>query len=527
MAPAELARLIRERKQAILTRWEQQVRTAGVARGLSRPALIDSMPRLIDELAHAAEPSGSEVEVGTTTIEHAQQRLELGYELGQLHAEYEALRLARAEELHACGEKGTLSDWIPLNRLIASSVADVTHRFARARERKLRALERISTDAIQADDLEQMLQRAIDVLSEVVPEVDEVTILLREGNALHVRASRGLQEEIARSFTLAIGEGFAGTIAATREPLLLHDAGHDPLVKSDVIRELGLRAMYGIPLLDGGEVVGVAHMGSRLAYDFQQEDMILFRSIANRVGAFIAARRVHERERAIDALRDRFIGMLAHDLRQPINAISTSVRVLLKGNLDTPGRRAAERIDRATGRMSRLVGDVLDFTRARLAGGIPLNVVPTDLAECVHGAIEECRLAHPDRTIEFRQQIHSPVFCDSDRIAQCIANLVGNALEHGDPAKPVDVSVTERGDDAIVSVHNEGAPIPAELLPHLFEPFRRGAGNGGSSGGLGLGLYIANAIVVAHGGGIEVRSDAAGGTRFNVRLPKRGPQGDG
>ncbi len=523
MKGPELGELIRTCKPAILARWENEVRRQAIARALPRPVLYDSMPELLDRLAQASELGVDAVDLGESASAHAEQRIELGYDIARLVAEYAALRIAVMDELNERAGDIPLSAWQPLSRVIEEAVCDVTVRFARARDRKLRALERISTETLRGESTDEMLRNILDVLAEAMTEVDEVTILLREGAELRVRESIGLTEEVARGFCVAIGEGFAGSIAASRAPLLLHDAAHDPIVKSDVIRAMGLRALYGVPLIDGDEVIGVVHMGSIHAYEFQQEDLILFRSIANRVASIVALQRTRERERAIDELRDRFIGMLAHDLAQPTNAVMGAVRLLQKrATLDEGDRRAVDRIERATERMSRMVRDVLDFTRARLAGGIPVDTSWVDLGETVRNVCDEARLANPGRALDVRITLQSRVCCDADRIMQCLSNLLGNAIKHGDPRSPVVVSAEEDAQDAILCVKNEGKPIPPGLLPHIFDPFRRGEDDARSGSGLGLGLYIAKAIVVAHGGSIEVLSDEEDGTRFVVRLPRRG-----
>ncbi|HEX8791266.1 MAG TPA: ATP-binding protein [Polyangiaceae bacterium] len=517
-----LGRLIRDHKSAILDAWERRVRETDVAHDLPRPLLYDSMPELLDRLAGAAEDGADAGKLGESATEHAQQRLELGYDIAELVAEYAALRVTLVDVLCEHAPDVPIAGFRQLNRVIEAAVCDVTSRFSSARERKLRALERISTETLRGGSLDEMLRSTIDVLAEAVPDVDEVTILLREGNELQVRASRGLQQEVDRGFCVSMGEGFAGKVAATRAPVFLRDATSDPLVKSDVIRESRLHALYGVPLVDGGEVFGVIHMGSRTAQSFPKEDLLLFGSLANRVATIVATQRTMDRERAIDELRDRFIGMLAHDLVQPINAVLNSVRLVqARGQLDDVDRKAIDRVARMTERMSRLVHDVVDFTRARLAGGIPVDVSWVDLAELVRNVCDEAHLANPGRVVELRLALRSRVCCDADRIAQCLSNLVSNALKHGDPGGRVVVGAEESPSDAIIVVKNEGAPIPSRLLPLIFDPFRRGEDDTRSGSGLGLGLYIAKAIVIAHGGSVEVLSDAAEGTRFVVRLPRK------
>ncbi len=514
-----LASLIREHKDATLDRWKQLVRARPIARPLSEPCLIDSIPGLLDRLADAVR-EGSDLPAAETerhAREHAQERLELGYELGQLIGEYSDLRTALFQVLRDVSSDVSVAAWETLNGIIDTTMGRVMERYSRAREKKLQLLEQISSEPLAAKSVEELLRRLLDVMVQVTPEVDTVTILLREGESLQVRASFGFEDEIHRSFVIAVGDGFAGTIAATRKPLLVHDAARDPVVKSDVVRER-LRAIYGVPLIDAqGNLLGVAHMGSRTAYDFQPEDLILFRALANRATTLIESREASDRLLANEQQREGFIAILGHDLRTPLNAVVGSAQVLLAhGKLEEEDRAIVNRIARAGGRMSRLVTDILDFARARLGSGIPLNPVRVNLDDIVRTCAEELRLEHPGRTVNVTATIRSPVCCDPDRVAQIVTNLVGNALRHG-LGGPVEVRVDETKSDALISVHNDGPPIPAKLLPNLFQPFHHGDGLPQS---LGLGLFITQAITVAHVGSIEVKSEEGQGTTFVVRLPK-------
>jgi signal transduction histidine kinase len=172
--------------------------------------------------------------------------------------------------------------------------------------------------------------------------------------------------------------------------------------------------------------------------------------------------------------------------------------------------------------MARLVADLLDFTRTRVGQGIPLRTAWTDLAEVVGTTADEASTGTAQGRVRCAINLRSRVCCDPDRVAQVVSNLVANALRHGATDAPVDVRLGEERDDAVLRVHNEGPPIPRELLPHLFEPFRRAAGDPVS--GVGLGLFIARAVVLAHGGTMEVTSEPGRGTTFTVRLPKEGPR---
>jgi signal transduction histidine kinase len=227
-----------------------------------------------------------------------------------------------------------------------------------------------------------------------------------------------------------------------------------------------------------------------------------------------------ERAEANDAFKQMFLGILGHDLRNPLNGVLTNARTMtMRGDLSADTKSRLERIVSSGLRMKRMIDQLLDLTRARLADGIPVDRTEQDLAPLVSRIVDEIRAANSSRTIELKSDGSCLFRVDADRFEQVISNLVGNAVAHGDPARPIRVDLIERGPVTIFSVHNWGAPIGADLLPLIFDPFRRAKHSPGRADGLGLGLYIAERIVSAHGGKIEVASSAETGTRFEVVLP--------
>jgi len=193
-----------------------------------------------------------------------------------------------------------------LNQAIDRAVNASIERYTRARDRTLEALDRISNAALESPTLDDFLNRLLTVLVETTPAVETCTILLREGDRLRVRASIGLDHEVRDRVTQAIGEGFAGTIAATRQPLGLSNAADDPIIRRPAIRAAGIRALYGVPLANGDEVIAVAHMGSRTANTFSKQDKRLFAAMANRATTAIFQHLLREEaDRATAALRER------------------------------------------------------------------------------------------------------------------------------------------------------------------------------------------------------------------------------
>lgn len=173
-------------------------------------------------------------------------------------------------------------------------------------------------------------------------------------------------------------------------------------------------------------------------------------------------------------------------------------------------------------RMTRIIGDLLDFTRVRMGGGMPMTVQWINAYEICKKVVDEFRIPHPDRHFTVSVEGDLSVCWDPSRISQVLSNLIGNAIDHGDPAGPITVSVRGRDSDVRLSVHNTGPAIDPAFQAEIFNPFRRGeqAREGKDTSGLGLGLYIAYQIAVGHGGTIQVHSDDENGTTFTVELPR-------
>lgn len=227
---------------------------------------------------------------------------------------------------------------------------------------------------------------------------------------------------------------------------------------------------------------------------------------------------LHERTETL-RLNEMFVAVLGHDLRNPLGAILTAATLLQRSLKEEINQKATMQIVNSGKRMGRLIDDMLDLARARLAGGIALTHAPTSLDEIVQRVVQECQAGAPECQIEISVDGDPAGVWDADRLSQVAANLIGNADRHGDHAEPVRVHVDGRNADAVVfSVANAGV-IPPEILPQIFNPFRGGKRHVGQTGGLGLGLYIVEQIVTAHGGEIVVQSVAMR-TRFTVTIPR-------
>jgi PAS domain S-box-containing protein len=266
-----------------------------------------------------------------------------------------------------------------------------------------------------------------------------------------------------------------------------------------------------------GDLIGFAKVTRDLTERRQAEEAR--RALAAEAAALAEKARTNE-------FQERFLAILGHDLRNPLGSLEMGAGLLRQRLTDPALIKVVDRMRASSLRMGRMIAQILDLTRTRLTGGMELTPQPMDLRETIAHIVEELRTIHPSREIELRSP-PLPGTWDRDRLGQVFSNLVGNALAHGDPTKPVQIDGRLEEDLVSVAVHNEGAPIPVELQSTIFNPFRRGHRDSNTSRteGLGLGLYISREVAVAHGGKIELRSSDAEGTTFQVTLPRRAAKG--
>lgn len=237
------------------------------------------------------------------------------------------------------------------------------------------------------------------------------------------------------------------------------------------------------------------------------------------VGAVMDITAAKEMTEAL-AFRDQVMGILGHDLRNPIAGILGIVGLTKLSPLSPSLLEKLDHIERSARRMSEMIEAILDFTRTRFAGRLPISPAPVDLRELCGHVVDELTAGHPGRAITVETRGDATGRWDPGRLAQVVSNLVGNALLHGDSTTPVRLSIKGDTEVVVLAVNNQGRTINEELIPVVFEPFRRGEGASARPGGIGLGLHIVKQIVTAHGGSVSVRSSAEEGTTFYVVLPR-------
>jgi len=508
-ARRSLSDFLRRNRQRVLVEWEHALGLVPAAALLDRRELREHMPALMDRLQEIAEvPEASEP--ADVHGRHAVERLREGFSLEQVAWEYTALRSVLLRLAEQDGAKLGPGALVLLNDAIDQSVVHAISGYHRARVRMLEALDRIAREGLlaEAHSLDALLHRLLGVILNSAEAVDTAVFFLCEGDSLVMRAAVGLEHELESRFVLPIGGGFAGTVARTREPLFTPSAETDPRVANPLLRLRGVKALYGLPLLYGDELIGVAKMGSRTVSDFPAEDRLILKSAVERAAAFIAHKRVAEE-------RELFLHVLGHDLRSPLHGVVLHTQLLKRQEHSPAAARTLDRVLSAAERMDRLIGDMTDFTQTRLTGTLPLKREKLDLGDLLEQIVLENK-TRGGRELRMVRVGDVAGQWDRARLVRLVVNLVNNAFAYGDPSTPVDLHVEGEDGTVVLRVHNEGPPIPAKVRAHLFEAFSRGA----KGVGTGLGLYIVQQTAHAHGGHVDVDSAAGRGTTFCVRLPR-------
>jgi phosphoserine phosphatase RsbU/P len=261
-------------------------------------------------------------------------------------------------------------------------------------------------------------------------------------------------------------------------------------------------------------------LAAYVARDRDKYERELLRS-RKRLEALVEEATQHQAEAKDRALAaEQMIGIVSHDLRNPLSAIAVATTLLNAGELSAGQERTLARIRRASERATRLISDLLDFTQARLGTGLIVTKAETRLHRAIAEVVEELTHIYPGASLKHQSSGEGVCFADVNRLAQLVGNLVSNAVAHGDPAQPITVSSTVSADSFEVTVHNHGSPIPAAAQSTIFKAMTRGSNAPVTGRSVGLGLFIVSEIAKAHGGRAEIDSSAERGTTFRTIFPR-------
>lgn len=328
-ARPRLGEFIRKHQPQIVASWTEHIRCLSPARELSDGAIVDHLPQILERVAYLIERAeeGAAARLGELPRIHAVDRLGRGFDFDQIVTEFSVLRRAILNRWEReIGDVINVQELRNLDHALDEAISQSALRYAEAREKLLKALDRVSEAALGSADLESFLQHLLRATLDGTESVDTCVVLLREGDSLRVRAAVGLEEELEQRFTLKIGEGFSGRVAADAAPVLLRHAARDELVKSDIVRSKGVRALYGVPLMRDTKVIGVAHMGSLTAFEFSEEDKLLFRTMVSRAtSGVVKAQILADLQRAETA--QRFLAEASKELSESLDYENTLPKI--------------------------------------------------------------------------------------------------------------------------------------------------------------------------------------------------------
>jgi len=317
-------------------------------------------------------------------------------------------------------------------------------------------------------------------------------------------------------------------IRGHRQPVVIDHVASDPAYREHHTPVMyGFQSYISVPIYRAnGELFGtLCALDPHPAKVNTPATIVMFTSFADLIGAQLdaqdraaASESALVEERKSSELREQFIAVLGHDLRNPLASIDAGAKLLRRRAADDRTLSIVTSMERSVGRMANLIDNVLDFARGRLGGGLMLNCDDSEpLEPALHQVVAELQSAWPERRIDTSIDQLGAVYCDRPRLAQLLSNLLGNALTHGSSDAPIVVEAYRRDDVLHLAVENAGAPIPVATIERLFQPFFR-ASAAPAQQGLGLGLYIVSEIARAHGGTLSVVSDDHV-TRFALTMP--------
>jgi signal transduction histidine kinase len=409
------------------------------------------------------------------------------------------------------------SDDVDLLQLAADRAA-VAIEHARLFEAERHARRRIEhvqavTDAALAHlELEELLDVLLPRIRDIlVADTCAVLLLDRETNELVARAALGIEEEVVAGVRIPMGGGFAGRVAATKEPVIIDNLA-TYRVLNPILREKGIESMLGVPLLVGGDAIGVMHVGSLAPRRFTNDDVELLQLVTQRVAIAIERAKLHEQARQFDQLKLNFVAIASHELRTPATSIYGALTTLVQ-RLELPPETREELIQMAyqqSDRMRRLIEQLLDLSRldARAIRVVPHPIVLSSvLAEIVSGSVPQGLRADVDVPPDLA------AVADPLALERVLTNLLTNAVRHG--AAPIRLSAVRKDANLRISVEDSGSGVPEELRDRLFDRFSRADSGVGS----GLGLAIARAYAHAMGGELFYR-EGAPGARFELVIPQ-------
>lgn len=537
---ASVAEVIHQRHGEIMSLWMEEARRAASARGLTDLALENIMPEYLSALADQIETGQLDAkDQRRKRVEiHLASRIREGFDLAEILNEFVVLGRCISQMWMSAPRE----EWPPpadierLHLQIHAAITGATGIFyqhmledEQAEKRYLRLLQRIASEALhdRALPLRARLPEVLEVVMEAMGARCAAFLVYNLPRAELVLAACAGVAELETYTTSLDPKSFVGRTAAHADPTSLYDVESTPLEVPDGLRRSEIHSLLGVRLPAHLDLIGVMYVGIAERREFTHREQRRIEVLAERLALHITSARLFEELReSIHALnlekglRERFVSLLAHDLRGPLSTARLATDLLAQRTDSRDERHGlATKIGHAIDRLDHMIRDLLDANRIRAGERLPLRLGACDLCALAGRVAEEARALHGDRFV---------VTCDEpthgtwgeEELYRALWNLVINAVKYGDPAVPITLTVGRANDMARVSVHNAGAPIPLDEQAHLFDAHARTA-TARTSGriGWGLGLALVRGCAEAHGGRVSLHSDAATGTTFAIELP--------
>ncbi|NOK38880.1 GAF domain-containing protein [Corallococcus exercitus] len=539
---ASIAEVIRNNHAEIVRCWMEEATRAASARGLDKPEFRNVMPVYLASLAEARASGGDGDDKQRQHVEsHVSARLRQGFHVAEVVEEFAILGRC-ITRMWATTPSELQPDGHDVERLYAElhvAMERVTDLFGKhlleeeqTEKRYLRLLQKVASEALRLDGpgSRNQLKELLEVILEAMGAQSGALLLYQpEDERLVTAASAGAANEQLEHYATSLDpKTFPGSIAAAgEETYSLWDATTTMLQVSDTLRQGGIHSLLGVRLPAHRALMGVLYVGLTGTREFTGREKQRLQTLGQHLSVHLENAQLYtnlqEKVEALQAersLREQFVTILAHDLRGPLSAAKMGAHALIRAPVKVEARRdLALRIDRNIERADHMVRDLLDANRIQAGQRMPLRLDTCDLGGIARDVVEELAMLHGERFVLKAEERVRGIW-SAEELRRALWNLGTNAIKYGAADLPITFTVTSMDGEARASVHNPGPAIARVDQETIFKPFiRTRSAQTGTSKGWGLGLTLVWGCAQAHGGRVELTSDADTGTTFSLVLP--------